>query len=187
LQRQERGVVAHVRHAALQWPNGLPEVRQVFVLVRGVDHEHQTIFEPIHETVVLDRPALVEDRRVLHLSDRECRNVVRGHLIGERHRVGTGYLELAHVAHVEKSAMLAHGPVLCRDATRVLDRHLVPGERDHFGAQRDVNVVKRCALERLLSRSLSHRRSSTGESLQKWLHGHATASPAYDDKRARIH
>jgi hypothetical protein len=42
----------------------------------------------------------------------------------------------------------AHGFMLGDDAARVLHGHLVAGEWDDLGAERDVNLVKGCALER---------------------------------------
>ena len=56
--------------------------------------------------------------------------------------------ELAHVRDVEQPAALAHRLVFGGDALRVLDRHLVAGERDDLGAERDVLFVEGRALER---------------------------------------
>src|SRR5437763_126966 len=58
-------------------------------------------------------------------------------------------LEFAHVGYIEHPHTLAHRPVLGGDPGRVAHGHLVPAERHHLGAERDVDLVQRRALRTL--------------------------------------
>ena len=77
LQREQRDLVAHVLDARLE-PIEVPaDVREVLRDVRRVHDHHEVVVEAIHEAVVLERAALVEDRRVVRLSDGERGDIVR--------------------------------------------------------------------------------------------------------------
>ena len=63
---------------------GVPgDVREILRDVRRVDDHHHLVGEAIDEAVVLDRAAVVEDRRVMHLADGERGDVVRRHVVDE--------------------------------------------------------------------------------------------------------
>jgi hypothetical protein len=77
LHGEQREVVGAVLDRAVERALVAEDVRQILLAVRRVDDDHQTVGHPVDETVVLDRPVLVEDRRVVRLADRELRDVVR--------------------------------------------------------------------------------------------------------------
>ena len=63
---------------------GVPrDVRVVLGDVRRVDDHHDVVGEAVDEAVVLDRSAIVENRRVVHLPDRERGDVVRRDVVDE--------------------------------------------------------------------------------------------------------
>jgi hypothetical protein len=123
------------------------DVREVFVLVRRVDNHHHVVGKSIHQAIVFERAAIIQDSGVLHLPNLQRHHIVRRHVVHEVDSLGSGHKEFAHMAHVEQPAVLAHRVVLGGDPGRVLNRHFVAGKRDHLGAQRDVDVVERGALE----------------------------------------
>ena len=136
---------------------GVPrDVRVVLRDVRRVDDHHDRVGEAIDEAVVLDRAAIVENRRVVHLPDRERGDVVRRDVVDEIDGALAADHELAHVRDVEQAAALAHRLVLGGDALGVLHGHLVAGERDDLRAERDVLVVEGGALERARGGCCSH-------------------------------
>ena len=75
-------------HAELLGVTG--DVREVLGDVRCVHDHHDLVGEAVDEAVVFDRAAVVEDRRVVHLADRERGDVVRRDVVDEIDRRGTG-------------------------------------------------------------------------------------------------
>ena len=59
LQREQRDLVAHVLDARVESVEVPTDVREVLRRVRCVHDHHQVVVEAIHETVVLERPAIV--------------------------------------------------------------------------------------------------------------------------------
>ena len=147
LQGQQRGASADILHRAVEGQHARLDVRPVLRNVRGVDHQHQVILEPVDETIILDGATLVAERAVVRLPDGELRDVVRGHVIHEIDRAGPRDEELAHVTDVEQPAALAHRVMFGGDAGRILNRHLEPGKRHDAGAKRYMDIVQRRALE----------------------------------------
>ena len=88
LQREQRDVVAHVLDARLEPVEVLADVREVLRGVRRVHDHHEVVGEAVDEAVVLERAAVVEDRRVVRLADGERGDVVRRHVVHELHGVG---------------------------------------------------------------------------------------------------
>ena len=163
LDRQECHLLAGVAQGdaeALRMPRN---VREVLLRVARVDHHHHTIGEAVHERVVLDRAALIEDRRVVHLPHRQRGHVVRGYMVHEVHRAVAGHPELTHVGDVEHPHPFSHRLVLGRDAGGILHGHLVAGERDDLGTERGVDVVEGGALERRGSSGGGHGFSGANE------------------------
>ena len=93
-------------------------------------------------------PVLVREQRVLRLAGRDPVEVVREEALQQLERARAFDLDLAHVGDVEHAGVGANRAVLLDDAL-VLHRHLPAGEGDHPRAERDVPVVKWCALKRL--------------------------------------
>jgi hypothetical protein len=147
LEGEERDGVGDVLELAVELGELLRNVSQVLVLVRRVHDHHHVIGKAVDEAVVLERAAVVEDPGVVDLVDFERGHIVRRHVVHEIDRLRSGDQELAHVADVEESAVLADGVVLGGDAGGILDGHLEAGEGDHLGAECDVDVVKGGLLE----------------------------------------
>ena len=84
---------------------GVPrDVREVLRDVRRVDDHHDVVGEAIDEAVVLDRAAVVENRRIVHLADGERGDVVGRDVVDEVDRARAADDELAHVRDVEQPA-----------------------------------------------------------------------------------
>jgi hypothetical protein len=155
LHREERRLRAHVRP-----PRRAAAVRRdpcpVLVDVRRVYCEHEpVVVQAVERQVVHDAALRIAEERVLDLADGEDRCVVGGEPLDDRERVGSGDLELAHVADVEESHGAAHRPVLLDDPG-VLHGHLPTAEGNHLRARLAVDVVERGALERACRWDLRH-------------------------------
>ena len=135
LQREQSHVVAHVLDGDAERVGVPRDVREVLGDVRRVHDHHDVVGKAIDEAVVLDRAAIVENRRIVDLPDGERRDVVGRDEVHEINGAVAADDELAHVRDVEQAALLAHGLVLGGDAHRVLDGHLVAGEGDDLGAE----------------------------------------------------
>ena len=108
--------------------------------VRGIDHDHELVFEAIDRAVVHEGALGRQDRRVLHPARLQRADVVAGDPVDERVPVGAGDLELAHVGDVEDPGAGPHRVVLGQDPGGILHRHLPAGERHHLGAQASVGI-----------------------------------------------
>ena len=51
-------------------------MREVLRSVRSVDYDHYPILTAIDQAIVFDRSAVVEDRRIVRLADRQGRDIV---------------------------------------------------------------------------------------------------------------
>ena len=111
------------------------------------DEQVLPVREAVDDEVVDDPALLVGQQRVLRLSVRDLVEIVREHLLEKGVSRRPVDVDLAHVRDVERAAVGADRAMLLDDA-RVLDGHLVPGERHHPRAERDVARVERRALER---------------------------------------
>ena len=148
LEGEQGNAIGDVFELRVELGEVLRDVGEVFVFVGRVDDHHEVVGGAVHEAVVFERAAIVEDARVVHLSDGERSDVVGGDVVDELQCLRAGDEELAHVAHVEQAAAGAHGVVFGGDSGGVLDRHFVAGEGDDLGTQGNVDVVERGALER---------------------------------------
>jgi hypothetical protein len=115
--------------------------------VGRVDHQHDLVVKAVDRTVVHEGALVGEERGVLHAARGERRDVIAGNAIHQGVPVGAGDLELAHMVDVEDANGGPDRGVLGENAGRVLDRHLVAGERHHLGAEGHVGVVDGGALE----------------------------------------
>src|SRR5665213_2974160 len=100
------------------------------------------VWKPVYQSVIDDGATAVQNGGVLHLTDRQCGDVVGRDVVDEIDGLRTPDHELSHVAHIEQRDALAYGLVLCGDTGRILHRHLKTGKWHHLGAERDVNVVQ---------------------------------------------
>jgi hypothetical protein len=134
------------------------DVRVVHLLARGIDHQEQPAVvirrgRPSDHQVVDDAARIVEELGVALLAGLEPQDIGRHQCLqrgGCGCMVGPDQERLPHVRDVEQAGLGPRVLVLPEDAQRVLDGHLVAGERHHLGAQRHVQRVKRRAVERLV-------------------------------------
>ena len=92
---------------------------------------------------VVDYAALtVGEAGVLHLAVEEVLDVVGGDILHEMFGNGAFGAELAHVAHVEHTYIVAD-IVVFFNQSGVLNRHVVAGKFGHLGSQRNVEVCVR--------------------------------------------
>ena len=148
LQRQQPDLAGDVLEADVDAALLLDDVLPGLGRVRGVDHDHELVVEPVDGAVVDEGALRREDRGVLHPAGLERADVVAGDPVHEGVPVGPGDLELAHVGDVEHPGAGAHRVVLGQDAGGILHRHLPAGEGDHLGAQASVRIEQRGASER---------------------------------------
>jgi hypothetical protein len=122
---------ALVGHDVLPGPGG----------IRGVDHDHELVLEPVDGAVVHESPLRGEYRGVLHAAGLERSDVVAGDPIDERVPVGPADFELSHVGDVEQAGTGSDRMMLRENPGRVLHRHLPAGKGDHLGPERLVGVI----------------------------------------------
>ncbi len=113
--------------------------------------------------VVDDRAALVAEQAVARLSRLEARDVARDEPIERGARLRSVEMELAHVREIEETRGFAHGAVL-GDDPRVLDGHLVAGERHHPRAERPMLLVQRRPPQSRVGRHAAVRAASIARS-----------------------
>ena len=121
-------------------------------LARGIDDQQQAVAEVGDHQIVPDAAAVVGEKRV-PLATRLQRDDIGRHEPFQRKRrmrdvarLGAKR-DLAHVRDVEQSGRGARVQMLLQDAGRVLNRHLVAGERNQPAPPLDVKGMERCALE----------------------------------------
>ena len=108
LKRQKRSRVTHVLELRVELPQMLADVSEVLCGIRSVDDHHDPVFRSIDEAVVFYRSAVVEDRRVVSLTDYKRGDVVCRDIVDKSNHFRTGHHELAHVADVEQAGVLPH-------------------------------------------------------------------------------
>ena len=116
LHRQEPHLAGDVLQADVDAALLLDDVLPGLGGVRGVDHDHQLVVEPVHGAVVDEGALGRQDRGVLDPAGLERADVVAGDPVHEGVPVGPGDLELAHVGDVEHPGTGAHRVVLGQDA-----------------------------------------------------------------------
>ena len=124
------------------------QMRQILVAIAGVDDQHEMVGKAVHEQVIDNGAVGAQQRAVLHLPHGQRGHIVAGDAVHEADGVGPLHEHLAHVRHVEHAAGFAHGLVFHGDAGGVLHRHFVAGEGHDLGAEGNVDIVERRALER---------------------------------------
>ncbi len=123
-------------------------MRDVLRLARGVDDEKQAIFAGLFRRQSR-RHQVVEDAAFSIEKLRVARAVFASPTMSAASSVSSAAAaprlqnHLPHVGHVEEASALARPLVLAHDAERVLNRHVVAGERRHARAKRDVHRVER--------------------------------------------
>ena len=121
----------------------LSHVMRVDRLAAGVGHDQQTAGVVGHHQVIDDAARLVHEQRVTLTTRSQTLKVAGGQRLQHGRGVGPAQAELAHVGHVEQAGCRAGVQVLGQHAGRVLDRHVVAGERDHLRAQPTMQRVER--------------------------------------------
>ncbi len=125
-------------------------MREIGVLAGRVHDHEQVIARAGHHQVVEDAAGIVGELRVALLARLEPGDVARHQRLERLRRVLAGLRGEPHLAHVRDVEQAAGGTgmvVLDQDAGRVLDRHLVAGERHQARTQLAMEVVKRRALQ----------------------------------------
>ena len=117
----------------------------VLIDIGGIDDEEELVVRHLVDKQIVHGAAiLMQHHAIVYLAHGSTGNVVGEDVLHELLRLGTAHQHLAHVAHVEHAACLAHGIVLVHDVG-VLDGHLKAPERHHLGTQCNVLVVKTCS------------------------------------------
>ena len=146
LDRDQRRVVE--RRQAQACGQALANEGEVDSLARRVDDEPQDAVgagKASHHQVVDDSAAFVQELSVALSARREVDNVCGNERFekgGEARVVRALEQRLAHMRDIEQAGSPASMQMLGKDARRVLDRHVVAGERRHAGAELDVERVK---------------------------------------------
>ena len=118
----------------------------VLVDVGGVGHHEVVVVgDAVNEHVVHDAALAVRQAGVLHLAVAQGGHVVDGAILHELLGHGAFGAELAHVAYVEYTDVVAD-VVMLFDEAGVLDRHVVTSELSHLGAQVVMDLVVRSFL-----------------------------------------
>ena len=151
LQRQQRPIVAPLDRAG-----GRQRLTQVgFVGVLAGRHwRPPKRLSPSRAIIRSSRtPAVLIGEQGVSLPTRSQAHDVHGHDQLQRTRgilAAAGArpdFELSHMRHVEKPGRRADVKVLFQNSARVLNRHLVSGERHHAGAEIEMEPIERRALE----------------------------------------
>ena len=124
--------------------------------VRGVRDDHEALLaQPVDDGVVDDTAGLVAEQAVACAAHRHRLADVGGvHPVQQRAGVRPVDGEASHVGDVEDAGGSADRPRLSEDA-RVLNGHVVPGERHHAGAEGYVVVVQDSGAEGGVCHALS--------------------------------
>jgi hypothetical protein len=109
---------------------------------RVYDEQILLLVDAIHNQVVNDPAAFVEQKRVLTDADVELVDVIGQHPVEPIASNGAVHNELSHVRNVEDADIVADCQMLLHDA-RVLHRHQPAGEWNHLRTKPHVLVVKR--------------------------------------------
>ena len=128
----------------------LDDPRPIFSPSRCVHHQHVVVGHAIHDEIVPDTAVRRAHGRILALANLQDGRVVDAHELNQIDRLGATDHELAHVRNVEEARRFTYGLVLRRDPRRVLDRHLVPGERHHLGSKTEMHMIERSPLKRVV-------------------------------------
>ena len=151
LQGQQCPIVQQVdRGAPAEMVAQMGEIGRLAV---GVDDDEKFAAQPGRRQpgrhqIIEDAARIVEQQCVAHPHRTQRPEVAGDQRFERRGRVGAGEAQLAHMRDVEQPGLGAGVQMLGHDARGILHRHLVAGERHHAGAQRLVQRVERCALER---------------------------------------
>ena len=113
----------------------------------GVHHQHVVIVHVIHDDIVTDTSVFRANDRVLALAHSQARRVIHAHELHQIERLRARNHEFAHVRYVEEASRTTYGTVLLCDPGRVLDRHLIFGERHHLGPKTEMYIIKGGLLE----------------------------------------
>ena len=128
--------------------------REVDGLSRGVDDEPQRAVRAwrARDHQVVDNSALVVEQLGIALAAgseiEEIGRAKRFEKGGDSCMIGALDQRLAHVRDVEEPSKFAGVKVLGQDARRIMDRHVITGERRHARAELDVQGVQRSLLVR---------------------------------------
>ena len=142
LDRQEAHFVGSVLKRHIERLRTLGDPLPILDPSSGVHHQHEVIGHTIDDEIVENTTVLGTHRRVLALPHRQTLRIVYAHELHQIESLGAADQELPHVRNVEDTAHLTHGPVLSRNPSRVLDRHLIAGKRHHLGPETKVHIVE---------------------------------------------
>ena len=149
LDREQAHVVRDVLEADVGAALLVDDVLPVLRDVGGVHHDHQLVVEAVHGAVVdegaLGRRGAPSTARRPAASAPTSLQVIR---LTKAFRSGPVTSNSPMCETSKMPAVGAHRLVLGHDAGGILHRHLPSGERHHLGAEGDVDVVERGALER---------------------------------------
>jgi len=129
-----------------------PQMCEIGLLARRVDDEHQPILNARRHQIVEDAAPVVQQQRVAHLPRHQRLQIARDQRLQRARRLGTAQPDLTHMRNIEEAGLGAGVQVLGDDAARVLHRHLIAGERHHFGAARAVQLIQGRATQRCCGR-----------------------------------
>ena len=132
------------------------QMREIGLLARRVDDEHQAIASFLGDArrhqIVEDAAPVVQQQRVAHLPRHQRLQIARDQRLQRARRLGAAQPDLTHMRDIEEAGLGARVQVLGDDAGGVLHRHLVAGERHHFGAARAVQLIQGRATQRCCGR-----------------------------------
>ncbi|MNE42448.1 hypothetical protein D3C80_1365740 [compost metagenome] len=140
----QQGTFFEQRLNAALFANVLAQVRQVLILAGGVDHQEQFVVTQVGDhQVVEDAAVFIGEHRVALHAHWQVDDVDRHQGFQGLGRIGTAQADLAHVRDVEQAGLIAAVQMLFHHPQRVLDRHVVAGERHHARTQFQVQGVQR--------------------------------------------
>jgi hypothetical protein len=129
LERKQRAVFQMVERNFIR--QVLAQVGDIVPLGRAVDHQQEMTVAAAGDHQVVKHPAmLIQQQRVPLLAQFQCGEIDRQNRLQSSLGTLPRYQQLAHVADIEQSGLLA-GPKVFSDDPLILDRHPVPGEFDH--------------------------------------------------------
>ncbi len=130
----------------------IAQIGFIGVLAGRVDDERKAIAEVGDHQIVANAALLVGEERVALPSRRETGHVRRDHRLQRGGSIRQAPAarpqdELPHVRDIEEARRAAHVQMLLENPERVLNRHVVAGERHHARALRSVQRMQRGPLQ----------------------------------------
>ena len=113
--------------------------------IRRVRHDIKRLtIDPPDDDVVDDRCVIdIKEMRVLSTTRRDPLQVIRECSLQYLERAWSRYAHCSEMRNVEHHSTVTTGPMLGESSVTVGKRHIPTAERNHFGSDRTVYVVKR--------------------------------------------